>query len=635
MNKHTIIGMAGHIDHGKTALIRALTGIETDRLKEERERGITIDIGFAYWLDNVTIIDVPGHEKFVRNMVAGVSTVDLFLLVIAADDGVMPQTREHLDILKFFGVRSGIVALNKIDLVDEEWLSLVEEDIRILMEDNGFMNVPIIPVSAVSKQGIDRLEAELKSAIARTERPENDRPFRMPVDRSFLSKGFGRIVTGTVLSSRVAVGDTLQILPAGDECKVRGVQVHQKSVAEASAGQRAAINLSGGEKSKPERGSVLVPPGSMDTCRELLAVIHTTAQLPYRIKRHQSAHVHLGTAEYLAKMTWYEKDSAMDPNQTYHIRVLFDEEAVAAPGDPILIRSFSPVTTIAGGRVLEINPPRLKKNEPDWAEYCRILEGDSLDDTLRLLFDHFGYRSVTTGDICRKLFQSEDRIQSLLTKMVRQKTVHRFEYQDALHFIDAKKLEEAVGIIRQKMEQELNRQKAKRGLNFGELFNILKPYRVSEPFLQRALAYGVNKGLLFKENEYYSHRDMAAAGERARLQNEVEQIYLQNRFSPPDLDTVAAQLEKDVKDIKTIALDLARQEVLQSIGGKYYLHRQVINDLFEFLRRHFSENERIEIAAIKSFVDSTRKYVIPLLEFLDNKGYTIRQGDARIKGNRL
>ncbi len=635
MKKHTIIGMAGNIDHGKTALIKALTGIETDRLKEEQERGITIDIGFAYWQDDITIIDVPGHEKFVRNMVAGVSTVDIFLMVIAADDGIMPQTREHLDILKFFGVKNGVVALNKADLVDDEWLNLVKEDIDNLLINNGFENIPIIPVSAVTGEGVEQLEEKIKTVIEKIHKPQNDRPFRLNIDRSFLAKGFGVVITGTVLSSGVETGATLQALPSFKECKVRGVQVHQRSTASAITGQRAAINLVGIEKPELGRGVVLVQPDSLDICRELLAEIYTTENLPYRIKGHQKVRVHLGTAEHLAKIAWFEEEPALQNKQVYHIRIRFETEAVAAPQDPVLIRSFSPVTTIAGGRVLEINPPRIGKEKADWLSYFQSLASNDLDTVIRLIFTHAGYRSFTVQEICRKLFQNEEQVKEILNKLVKQKVLTAFEYKDAQHFISNKKIEEMLQIVHDKIRTILGQDTVKRGLNFRELSNALRSYRLSEAFLYRVLVYGINRGVLFKDNEYYAHKDMSGSGKMEQLQKEIEYIYLQSRFTPPDLDTLAHQLKESSKDIKTITLDLSKRDILYSIGGRYYLHNRVLQELFRFLRNHFAGQEVIDIATIKAFVNSTRKFVIPLLEFLDNKGYTIRQGDKRIKGSNL
>ncbi|MEJ2545044.1 MAG: selenocysteine-specific translation elongation factor, partial [Calditrichaceae bacterium] len=360
MNDHIIIGMAGHIDHGKTALIKALTGIETDQHKEERERGITIDIGFAYWKNNITIIDVPGHEKFIRNMAAGVSALDLFLLVIAADDGIMPQTKEHLEILKFFGAEDGIVALNKIDLVDEEWQLLVQDEVRTFLNNHGFKNVPVVPVSAIKNKGIENLHNIISEKVSGIKKHVKDRPFRLNIDRSFSIKGFGSVVTGTILSSKVKPGDNITLLPINKSVKVRGIQVHQADIEAALAGQRAAINITGVEKDDLPRGTVLVEENSLVPSTTFLAEISTIKNLKYKLKKHSKVHIHIGTQELLGKIFWFEDDLYLQENKTYYMHIKLSESGVAAPGDAILIRSFSPVTTIAGGKVLYIDPPGIR-----------------------------------------------------------------------------------------------------------------------------------------------------------------------------------------------------------------------------------------------------------------------------------
>ena len=283
MKKHTIIGTAGHIDHGKTALIRALTGIDADRLKEEKERGITIDIGFAYWRDDVTIIDVPGHEKFIRNMVAGVSTIDFFLLVIAADDGIMPQTIEHLDILQFFHVNDGIVVINKIDLVESDWLDLVSEEVSELMNRYGLGHLPVFKVSAVNGTNIESLKSAMEAKVSSLEEKHIKQPFRLLVDRSFSIKGFGTVVTGTVLSGLLHKGDEVDQLPQERRLKVRGIQTHITDITEVSSGYRAAINLQGIDKTDIQRGDVICRPGSMRSCTTFTGQMRTIAELPVRV----------------------------------------------------------------------------------------------------------------------------------------------------------------------------------------------------------------------------------------------------------------------------------------------------------------------------------------------------------------
>ena len=288
---HTIIGTAGHIDHGKTAVIRALTGIDADRLKEEKERGITIDIGFAYWRDDVTILDVPGHEKFIRNMVAGVNTVDFFLLVIAADDGIMPQTIEHLEILNFFNIHDGIVVINKADLVDEEWLSLVKEEVSGLLQKHHLHHLPIIDVSALTLHNIDQLKVMIEDKITRLQHKESHQPFRLLTDRSFVIKGFGTVVTGTVLSGQLRKNEEVQIMPGGSVKKVRGLQIHGKDTGQVDIGERAAVNLQGISKTEVTRGDVLIRPLSLPVVTEFSGILRTVSKIPLKIGGYESGKV--------------------------------------------------------------------------------------------------------------------------------------------------------------------------------------------------------------------------------------------------------------------------------------------------------------------------------------------------------
>lgn len=637
MKQHVIIGMAGHIDHGKTALIKALTGIETDQLKEERQRGITIDIGFAYWKENVTIIDVPGHEKFIRNMVAGVSTVDLFLLVIAADDGIMPQTIEHLDILKFFNVKDGIVVLNKVDLVDEEWQELVSDEITQFMQKNGFDKIPVIPVSAVENIGITRLDSVLAEKI--NQLPENNiddtRPFRLNVDRSFSAKGFGSVVTGTVLSSVLKPGQTLVTLPAGRETKVRGIQVHQKSTEIASIGQRAAINLANITTDELPRGTVIVEPETLSTTQEILAQTYTTGSINFRIKRHSAVRVHLGTAELQGKITWFEEDSQLEKNKKYHVRIKLSERGVAAPGDAILIRSESPVITIAGGKVVQIDPPSLKRNSDDWQNYFKILTEDNPEEILKQRFSNSGFKSVTAAQLQRELFRKKDELEKILAKLESQKILVSFEYGNEKHYAAKKQFDKAVELLVNIIHKNLTENGYKTGLNFQEILNLLKPYSFVAPFLNKTLKRAVNAKQLFLSGEYYSDKEMSGSGSLHQLHEQIQAYYKDCRFNAPDFKTLAGKFSTDAKNVKTITLDLARQGVLQSIGGSFYLHKEVLQECIIFLKEYFTDNKALGIAEVKEFIEASRKYVIPLMEYLDSSGYTQRKDDLRVKGPNL
>ena len=382
MKKHTIIGTAGHIDHGKTAVIRALTGIDADRLKEEKERGITIDIGFAYWKNDVTILDVPGHEKFIRNMVAGVSTIDLFLLVIAADDGIMPQTVEHLDILNFFNIRDGIVILNKIDLVDEEWLSLVEEDIHALLKKYDLDTISIVNVSALTNKNIDTLRELIERKIEEQTEIISTQPFRLFVDRSFTIKGFGTVVTGTMLSGILKKSEDIKVLPQGITKRVRGLQVHGKETDMVKTGDRAAINLQGISKVQISRGDALVKDNTLPGSSEFIGSLRTVSNIQPRINNRSKVRVYVGTAERIGQLIWFENNKYLEKGSDYHVRVKLDTPLAIARNDAFLIRLHSPLVTLAGGRVVEINPPKIQHKSTEWKRYFEIMASSEYEDII-------------------------------------------------------------------------------------------------------------------------------------------------------------------------------------------------------------------------------------------------------------
>lgn len=635
MKKHTIIGMAGHIDHGKTALIKQLTGIQTDQHKEERERGITIDIGFAYWKDDVTIIDVPGHEKFIRNMVAGVSTVDLFILVIAADDGIMPQTIEHLDILKFLGVKDGVVVINKIDLVDEEWLMLVQDDIESFMKKNGFGHVPVIPVSALEDTGISDLRALIDEKIEQTERRIRDRPARINIDRSFIAKGYGSIITGTLLSARLKEGDKLEILPQGKETRLRSLQVHQHDTNEALAGQRVAINLPNISVDEITRGAVLVKPDTLISTQDLLAEITTTNTLKLKLKRYANVRVHLGTAEIMGRINWFEDAKHLEPNQQYHIRIKLTEPAVAAPDDPVLIRTFSPLITFAGGRVLEINPPGMMRIQEDWQSYFEILRADDLQVKIMQVFRYADFKTFTEKDIQKKFFENKQIIAGALENLVKKKALISFESKNATHYAAVDQLDRATAIISDTIDKELGKSEFKRGINLKELVNKLRNFHISQPFLDRALERGLNKELFFSDGNLYFNSERKDTARIGQHEKEVSAYYKQARFNPPDIPKLSKEIGIDQKNIRSITLELAKRNELKSINGQFYLHSDVFDDFIRFLKEYFRDNEQLGIAAVKEFTGSTRKWIIPLMEYADGNGLTVRAGDVRTKGMHL
>ncbi len=355
-----VIGMAGHIDHGKTALVKSLTGIDTDRLKEEKNRGITIDLGFAHLTGNITIIDVPGHEKLIKNMVAGVSTIDLVLFVIAADDGIMPQTREHLDIVNLLGIRNAVFVITKIDLVEEEWLDLVEEEIRKLLKQKGFSGAPVLRASGVTGQGVEEVREVILNQLQETSVRRDDGIFRMPVDRAFLKAGFGSIVTGSVISGALNSGEMVEIMPEKINQRVRSLQSHDQEVSRVKAGYRAAINLAGLEIARLYRGQMVTLPGYYDPVELFNGKIYVVEDSPLPLKNRMRIRVHLHTTEVIGRLILLE-ERELKAGESGFAQILLENSVYASFGDRFIIRQFSPQHTLGGGEVLETNPVRYRK----------------------------------------------------------------------------------------------------------------------------------------------------------------------------------------------------------------------------------------------------------------------------------
>jgi len=635
VRSHTIIGMAGHIDHGKTELIKALTGLETDQLKEEKERGITIDLGFAYWKENVTIIDVPGHEKFIRNMVTGVNAVDLFLLVIAADDGIMPQTREHFEILNFFGVKKGVIALNKTDLVDEEWRNLVESDINEFLKENGFTDVPVIPVSARTGEGIDSLRDEIIKKIEEVEPRSDQSPFRLNIDRSFTLKGHGTVITGTVLSSSVKVGDNIQILPDLLESKVRAIQVHRKDVKEAKVGQRAAINIANVTPDQSSRGKVVVSPDTLEPASSLLASIKTVNKLPFAIRKHARVHIHLGTFETVGKITWYHPEKELKEKQSYVVYIKLNDKAAAAPDDPVLFRSFSPVTTIAGGKILQINPPKITKDQQIREEYFNTLINGTLAEKIMTIIELSSFRYFSAVDLVKMLYINKDIIIRVLEKLVKNKKLIYRDNQNIRIFLSSEKVNSLIKIINKLINEKLADNKFKQGFNSNEIFDLIKKYRVTEKYLEIALQTGVNKNLFVIDGELYNTKDSLINKKNDEIFKKVTDMYLETQFTPPTLLSLAQTLNLKEKEVKDICTELNKQNSLISISGQFYLHINKFNELLEFIRNTFKREDSLKISDVREFTKSSRKYIIPIMEYLDSKNYTCRSGEDRIKGEKL
>ena len=629
--KQIVLGTAGHIDHGKTTLIKALTGIETDRLKEEKARGITIELGFAY-LDlpggqRLGIVDVPGHEKFVKNMVAGAAGIDLVALVIAADEGVMPQTREHLDICKLLGVKHGLVVLTKIDMVDQEWLELVTEDVAEYVEGTFLEDAPIIPVSGVSGQGIEELKAALAELVETLEEQPAHGVFRLPVDRVFTMKGFGTVITGTATGGQVQVGQEVNVYPKGFTAKVRGLQVHNQEVTTARRGQRTAINLQGVEKAGVERGDVLATPGSLDPSLWLDLEINTLPDMSRPLKHRAPIRLHTGSAELLGRVMLLDRDE-LKPGESALAQVRLESPVAVMAGDRYVLRSYSPVHTIAGGIVLHPHPGRRKRNRPEVMADLTALKSGEPRQKVAVHARLAGEKGITTQELSRLVSLGPKELDNLVGDMLSKQELVRFDKEGG-RMIAAQVQDELLAQAKELLAAYHQANPLKAGMPREELKNRLlakgdaKLYSHLMRKLEGAGEMEAEKDLL----RLAGHQVRLADADR-KLRESLEKAYVEGGLTPPNYKDVVAGADPGLA--KEVTALLVNEGVLVKVKQELYYHAAALDKLKAQLREFLGEHEKINAAQFKELTGLSRKYAIPLLEHFDSIHLTMRVGDDRV-----
>jgi selenocysteine-specific elongation factor len=637
MKKHTIIGTAGHIDHGKTAVIQALTGIDADRLKEEKARGITIDIGFAYWKEDVTILDVPGHERFIRNMVAGVNTIDFWLLIIAADDGIMPQTIEHLDILNFLNIRDGIVIINKCDLVEDEWLGLVGEEVKELLNKYQLRDIPIINVSAVTKFNIDQLQQIIEKKIIEQEKSESTQPFRLLVDRSFTIKGFGTVVTGTVISGNLKKGDELEIHPIGFTKRVRGLQAHGHETDVVVAGDRAAVNLQGISKMEVVRGDVLAELNTMTKIDEFIGTFRTVSKLPVKIGNRSTVRIYAGTAERIGQLIWYDSKKYLEEETSYHARIKLETPITVARNDAFLIRLHSPVITLAGGRILEINPPKIHHQQREWQKYFDIMSTQNYVEIIETIIYKGNFEPVPLVFLYQKLFDDKNQIISHLDDLIKKKKIRIIPIKGINHYIHEESFSQLVEKTKESITYFHKRNPHIAGLNQQELRSETGLSWIRLELFESVIKKLLNSRTIKLEDNLYSLADFSIQVSKniEEVKKEIVNLIGEARFSPATLGEISQLIEMPSNEIRSIVNLLVKDQKLVHIDQEFYLHYSSWTALLNFLKEYFSERAEMPVSELKEFIQTTRKFAIPLFEYLDSEGYTVRSGDVRKKGHKL
>ncbi len=627
---HVIIGTAGHIDHGKTALVKALTDIDTDTLPEEQARGVTIDIGFAYWKDHVTIIDVPGHERFVKNMVTGVCTVDLALFVVAADDGAMPQTREHLGILNLLGVRRGIVALTKADLVEREWLDLVREDLGDLFEGTFLEGAPIVPASALTGEGIDELRSLLEAEIARVEARPDRGIFRLPVDRVFSVRGFGTVVTGTVLSGRVRPKDEVVLLPADQTVRVRGVQIHGRDEEAAEVGARAAVNLSGVEVEEVERGDILAQPDYFSATYMIDARLQLLSDAPASLKNRARVHLHLGPREVLARVVLLEAEE-LPPGASQLVQLRLEAPGVAARGDRFVIRRYSPVQTIGGGVVLDPQPVKHRRFRAEVLEILQGLEQDDPTRVLELRLKTAGFRPRSMQALASEMgvasAELEERLQTLLD--AGRAVTFRHAGQDFYLYTDVWQ------DLLERIQASLGAFHSVHPLRPGILQNELRLQVDGAPpaeAYEQGIEYLLQTERLKADGPLLSLADhrIRLSEEQERLRGDIQTLLREAKAVPPDLQELPSKVADDPEEVGAVVAAMQAMGDLVRLEETLLFDPDVLAEVEQALVEHLKTHGQIAVSTFRDLVGTTRKYAVPLLNYFDGRGVTARQGDVRV-----
>ncbi len=632
---HVIIGTAGHIDHGKTALVKALTGIDTDTLPEELARGVTIDIGFAYWKDNVTIIDVPGHERFVKNMVTGVCSVDLALFVVAADDGTMPQTREHLGILNLLGVQRGVVALTKVDLVDGEWLELVREDLRDLFNGTFLEDAPIVPVSSVSGEGVDEARTLLEAEIDRVETRPDRGVFRLPADRVFSVRGFGTVVTGTVLSGHVRPRDEVDLLPAGKRLRVRGVQTHGKDVETAEVGARAAVNLAGVEVEEVERGDLLAQPDYFSSTYMIDARLQLLSDAPASVKNRSRVRLHLGPREVLARVVLLEGEE-LPPGGSQLVQFRLESPGVAARGDRYVIRRYSPVHTLGGGTVLDPLPAKHRWLREDVLQILRDLEAGDPARVLEIRLKTVGLRPRSLQGLASDLGMAAGRVEGWVEELVDGGRVVSFSHSGRALYVHTEPWEGLVSGIEGALQSFHEAHPLRPGMPRDEL-RLQVAGAPSPELFEHGLACLLEAGKLKAEGAALSLTDhrIRMTPEQERVRQGIQVSLREGGAAPPDLQELPPRVEGDPQTVRDVAAAMQAMGELVRLEETLLFDPDVLSNVEQALVDYLGANGEIGVSAFRDLAGTTRKYAVPLLNYFDGRGVTVRAGDVRVlKGAR-
>lgn len=660
--EHIIIGTAGHIDHGKTSLVKALTGIDTDRLPEEKQRGLTIDLGFSYLdLDSsrrVSIVDVPGHERFVKNMLAGATSINLVLFVIAADDGVMPQTIEHLEIINLLGIRHGLIGLTKKDLVTDEWLAVVKEDIRNIVTGTTLEHFPIIPVSVVTDEGIDACKSTIKELLTQIQKQSSIRVFRMPIDRSFTISGYGCVVTGPILGGQVSVEDEIEILPIKKILRVRGIEVTGERVNSAFAGQRAAINLSGIKSTEIQRGYELSIPGYLQPTNIVNVSLRLIRNAKNPLKNRTRIRFHINTSEVMGRVILLDRDT-LKPGEEALCQFLLENLITTEREDRFIIRSYSPAYTIGGGKVLRYNTTRLKRFKEDTLRTLKILASGNLSDIVEQVYlDNIrvcrGERpfAPTMDDVSKQVNIHPSVADNIIAGLIKKGILLKFVIEGKDVIVHRDVITSLKGLILNILKAFHKENPLKTGIEETHLKTLVaagftpvskvlkagigesrrKPISGSDiyPLLFTAvLSVLKNEKAVKATDNKLSLMDfkIEVSTKEKNIADKIEETFLKAGFTPPTLEEVYTKFGTNSKATVTLLIE---QKRLIAVESGLCFHATALNTLKEMIREHINKHGPMSVAQFRDLTKTTRKFAVPLLEYFDAIHFTKRTGDTRI-----
>lgn len=630
--KYVILGTAGHIDHGKTALVKALTGVDTDRLKEEKERGITIELGFTF-LDlpsgiRLGIIDVPGHERFVKHMVAGAWGIDIVALVIAADEGVMPQTREHLDICKILNVKKGLIVITKIDLVDNELLELVKEDIREAVKNSFLENSPIVCVSSLTGEGIPQLISTLDQISIEVEEKSSKGLFRLPIDRVFIMKGFGTVVTGTLVSGSISLGETIEVLPSHKEGKIRNIHVYNRPVEEARAGQRTALNIQGVEVSEIGRGDVITRPKTFIPTQLIDAYLEYLPSATKPLKDRSIMRFHVGSSLATASITMLDREK-LEPGEGGFVQLKLDRPVVAAHNDRFVIRGSAMIQTIGGGVVLDPHPSKHKKFSSSVIKELTILKEGNDEEIITQYIVRSGKKGIGLEELLYKIAIPSERINEILKKKIQSGDILQID-PEKIKVIDREEYQRLKENILNQLKEFHQRFPMKSGISKEELRTKL-PSDIDIKLFQTLIQDLIQSGQMItdKDRLMLPQHHITDIDEKGLIKR-VEEAILKGGLQPPSPRELSEQWNENEEEIQSVFEYLLHKGILIKVKEGIYFHHLPFENIKGKLLSYLKEHGEITTPQFKDMTNASRKYTIPLIEYFDQIKLTIRIGEKRV-----